>query len=146
MVDYIDISSFWRPRINQKASELYNDGHSLSEVAARLNLPKSTVRNAIQRSGAELRPHARSRKGRAIGSAPYGYVWIKGELIEDQREQRVIQIILEHWQAGKKFSAIAEVLNRQKIRPRVAEKWDGGTIRKILIRRKLIPFPGSNKR
>ena len=133
MIDCIDISSFWPPRINQKASELYKDGHSLSEVAVRLDLPKSTVRKVIQRSGAELRPHAR-RRGRAIGSAPYGYVWIEGELIEDQREQRVIQIILEHWWAGKKFSDIAEVLNRQKIRPRLAEKWDGGTIRKIVIR------------
>ena len=109
---------------------MYRDGHSLSEVAIRLDLPKSSVRKAIQRSGTELR-----RRKRGVGSAPYGYVWIKGELIEDQREQRVIQIILEHWQAGKMFSDIAALLNRQKIRPRMAEKWDGGTIRKVLKRK-----------
>lgn len=134
MVDYIDISSFWRPRINQKASKLYEEGHSLSEVAVRLDMPKSSARKAILKSGTDLRPHARRHNKRAIGSAPYGFVWIKGDLIEDQREQRVIQIILGHWHAEKNFSDIAAILNRQKIRPRVAEKWDGGTIRKIILR------------
>jgi hypothetical protein len=136
-IDSIDLSSFYKPALIKKAAEIYGEGHSLAEVSHRLDVPKSSVRKTLRDAGVNLRPHPKGRRGKCVGSTPYGYVRLLEELFEDQKEQRIIQVILHHWKSGKKFSHIAEILDRQKLRPRVAEKWDGGTIRKIIIRSKI---------
>jgi hypothetical protein len=66
----------------------------------------------------------------------YGYARIAGELVEDQKEQKVIQLMLHHWRSGKTFVDVAKLLNNQKIRPRLASRWSDTTVRNIILRHK----------
>jgi hypothetical protein len=59
---------------------------------------------------------------------------VAGELIKDNKEQKVIQLMMKYWSLGHGFAAIAKSLNHQKIKPRVAKIWDGGTVRKIILK------------
>ena len=81
-----------------------------------------------------LRPHARELSGDAAGTAPYGFVRIAGELVEDRKEQKIIQLMIHHWRSGLGFTDIARRLNSQKVKPRMAAQWDGGTVRKLVLR------------
>jgi hypothetical protein len=81
-----------------------------------------------------LRPHCGVQSNEATWSAPYGYARIAGDLVEDQKEQRIIQLMIHHRQSGTGFTDIARLLNGKKIRPRTAAQWDGGTVRKIVLR------------
>jgi hypothetical protein len=135
-VDVIDISSFCKAAFLKKSAELYASGHSLSEVALKLDAPKSSVRKTLVEGGAAIRPHYKDRKGESVGTSVYGFTKVLGELVEDQKEQKIIQLMLHHWRSGKGFTDIARILNRQKIGPRQAKEWDGGTIRKIILRQK----------
>jgi hypothetical protein len=134
LIDYIDISSFFKPALFQKAAQIYASGHSLSEVALRLNVPKSSIRKTLVDGGLALRPHCKDASSASVGSVPYGYARITGVLVEDQKEQRIIQLMIHHWQSGRGFTDIARLLNSQKIRPRTAPQWDGGTVRKVILR------------
>lgn len=133
-IDNIDISSFCKPTFFKRAAELYESGQSLQQVAQQLDQPKSTVRKTLLDRGIALRPHPKNQKGNVSGTIPYGFVRIGGELIPDTKEQRIIQLMKNYWQSGNGFMEIARTLNNQKLMPRMARKWDGGTIRKIIAR------------
>jgi|GEM_PF-5535324 len=57
-----------------------------------------------------------------------------GELVRDEREHKMIQIVLDYYHRGMSFNAIAKKLSDQKIHPRSAKSWDNGTVRKIILK------------
>jgi hypothetical protein len=130
-IEYFKIS---REGISRKAADLYRTGHSLSEISQALDIPCTTAREAVLDSGATLRPQGRWQNEFFRGAPPYGFVVIAGKLIEEPREQRIVQLIMSHWKSGKSLNAIAQSLNRQKVRPRRGKAWEHSTIRFIVKR------------
>lgn len=88
------------------------------------------------RGGVDLRPHGKWQNGHARGVPPYGFVVVAGKLVEDPREQKIVQRVLAQWRSGKSFNAIAQTLNVQKVRPRSGKSWDHSVIRSIVQRNK----------
>lgn len=120
--------------IFRKAALLYAEGQSLHSISGELEVSRTLVRKAIARSNFDHRARAKRKNGYERGAPPYGYALVGGMLVEDPKEQQIIRRILSLWNSGKTFHAIAETLNRQKIRPRMASTWKYATIRKIVRR------------
>jgi len=102
------------------------------------------VRVALLKHNVGLRPSNRGLKnielktsGRHIGAAPYGYFVLKGQLVEDSREQQTVQLIMKLWSEGKSYAAIAQYLNGHNIKTRKLRKWDHSTIANIIKYQKL---------
>lgn len=114
---------------------------SLREIARELNVSRTTVRKALLNGGADLHPlsngprkdNARSARPH-MGIAPFGYCVIKGDLTEVPKEQETIQIILKLKSSRMNLRAIADQLDRHKIKPRSAKKWDHSIISSIIKR------------
>jgi DNA invertase Pin-like site-specific DNA recombinase len=71
----------------------------------------------------------KKEKGESLGHIPYGYQRIKGKLVKDEAEQRVIRRIKRHKKQGKSYRKIAEMLNRQGVPTRSKEaKWHDSTV------------------
>ena len=68
------------------------------------------------------------------GATPYGYCLHRGALIEDPKEQKVVQIILSHWQSGVGFETIASTLNRQKFVTKMGKPWTYFAVRSVIQR------------
>lgn len=65
---------------------------------------------------------------------PYGYAWLEGKLMVDPREYKVVLKIINLWQTGKSLTAIARLLNDQKVATRMRGKWFHCTIAAIVKR------------
>ena len=92
-----------------------------------------------------MRPCNRSLKSCApqskrhhIGVAPYGYFVQNGCLVEDSREQVVVQKIMKLWSEEKSLSDIARHINGLKIRPRKGRAFDHSIVRSIVNRHESI--------
>jgi hypothetical protein len=137
--DKIELPSFTKRCITQKAAEMYASGASLSAIAAEIGIAKTTVRQALIADGVALRAHSNRQLGaktRSIKTAPYGYCLVGGRLIEDPREMAIVQMMLAWWRGGQSLGAIARRLNSQKIKPRKASKWSQPTVGFIIQRQK----------
>jgi hypothetical protein len=134
LLDPIDVSSLLKEGIFRKAAFLYAEGHSLHSISRDLEVSRTLVRKAIARSDVDHRAREKRKNGYERGAPPYGYALVGGRLVEDPKEQQIVRRILALWNSGKTFHAIAETLNRQKIRPRTARTWKYATIQKIIRR------------
>lgn len=67
-----------------------------------------------------------------LASAAYGYKCIDGQLYPDEQEAPIVKEIFKMALDGKGVTAIAKNLNSRNIKPRIAEKWDGGCVYAIL--------------
>jgi len=63
-----------------------------------------------------------------IGSPPYGYANVNGEMVIVPEEAEVVKRIFSECLSGKGGSAIAKGLNRDKIPARRGNHWSSGTI------------------
>lgn len=133
LIDYIDISSFHREALFEKAAQIYQSGLSLSLVAETLQIPKSTPRDTLVQGGMPLRPTTSGMDKRDIGAPNFGHVRIDGKVVKDPKEQKLIRLMVSYWKSGMSFNAIAKKFNDQKVKPRTAKEWNG-TIRKIILR------------
>ncbi|MBX2988834.1 MAG: recombinase family protein [Bdellovibrionaceae bacterium] len=86
--------------------------------------PSNRVRNSLPTN--IKRPH--------IGVSPYGYCIIRGSLVEVPKEQEVIRLVLKLRSENKTLSAIAEHLNKHRVKPRNAKRWDHSTVNSIIKR------------
>ena len=134
LIDSIDVSSFCKDAIFEKALQFYESGLSLAQVAQTLQIPKSTIRTTLVEAGVALRPSTRGMNKSDIGATNYGHVRIDGKAVKDPKEQKLIRLMISYWQSGMSFNGIAKKLNNQKIKPRTAKEWNNGTIRKIILR------------
>lgn len=97
------------------------------------------ARVALIKHGVGLRSSNRGLKnvelktaGRHVGAAPYGYFVLKGKLVEDNREQQTVQLIIKLWSEGKSYAAIARYLNEHSVKTRRLRKWDHSTVGNII--------------
>lgn len=133
LLDYSGVCSILRERVFEKAIEFYENGASVREISRALDIPKTTLKDNLKRlscqSGQKILPAKVF-----LGAAPYGFCIHKGELVMVEAEQKAVKIMMRYWQAGKSFRAIADVLNRQKIKTRKSKVWDHSVVRVILKR------------
>ena len=127
--------------IFEKAAPLYRSGSSLREIARELQIPQTTLRQTLLDGGLDLRPSNRvycsiptSIKRPHIGVSPYGFCIIRGALVEVPKEQEVVRLILKLRSEHKTLTAIAEHLNKHRVKPRNAKRWDHSTVNSIIKR------------
>jgi len=61
---------------------LRSKGKQRGETLA-LEVPRSSLRDALVRSGFDLRPQGKWQNGHVRGVPPYGYVVVGGKLVEN---------------------------------------------------------------
>jgi len=145
--DYIDFPSLSIDGISSRAAEFYASGLSLAQVSKQLNKSKSFIRKTLLEAGVALRaskdileegkPRTHSHH---TGNTPFGYRCLRGRLIMDAREIKIVQLVLNFWTAGQSYSAIAKHLNNQGIKNRKATPWDHSLVRSIVERHKEKPL------
>ena len=65
---------------------------------------------------------------------PYGYKEVNGSLVEVNREARVVREILKRREQGHTLRAIANDLNRRRVKAKKGGKWYASTIRYLIQR------------
>lgn len=141
--DFIELSPRTPARIIEKCAPLYETGLSLRDIEERTGIAKSTIRETLTRSGFALRnplngnaskiDNKRTKRG---GSTPFGYAYLDGKLLMDPKEQIAIRKILNLWESGKSYQAIADELNDKKIPTRSGKPWIKSVVRSIIMKAK----------
>ena len=72
--------------------------------------------------------------GYAYGAPPYGWRAEGGELVVDEAEQLVVARMAELHAGGASLREIAEVLDRDGVRPRRGERWQSKVVGRIVRR------------
>ena len=93
--------------------------------------PLSNVRDRLQRG--------RSRKARqggyvGYGSPAFGQKAINGELVDDEREQAIIELIRRHHKSGKSLQQIANWLNDNGHKTKRGNEWKRISVKRVLDR------------
>jgi hypothetical protein len=70
------------------------------------------------------------------GATPYGFCYLDGKLVPDNREQQIIHRITEMVANGVSYRGIARALNLQKVKTRHCKTWKHEVIKQIYIRNK----------
>ncbi len=70
------------------------------------------------------------------GSPPFGHTSVNGELVEDPREQQVIEFICHHHKSGKSLQQIADWLNQQNFQTKRGQQWKRISVKRVIDRLK----------
>ncbi len=68
------------------------------------------------------------------GSPAFGLCSINGELVEDPREQQVIELIRRHHKSGKSLQQIANWLNEKGYKTKRGQQWRRISVKRVLDR------------
>ncbi len=114
---------------------------SHSWIARELNVTEGWVKSALARdkkiSGVntdEISILKKCATRARHGAAPFGFEILDCRLVENQREMRTLQKIIELWNAGHGSAAIARELNRSKLKTRKGKLWDHSVISAVILR------------
>ena len=75
------------------------------------------------------------------GSPAFGQKTIDGQLVEDPKEQEIIDLIRRHHKSGKSLQQIADWLNHNEYKTKRGQQW-----RRISVKRVLDRLYGKNPR
>ena len=73
------------------------------------------------------------------GATPYGYCYLDGQLVVDDKEQQILHRIVEMRTNGQSFRAIARALNDQRKPTRHGKTWKHEVVKQIYIRARAKP-------
>ena len=139
--DYIDFISLSVEGISSKAAEFYASGLSLRQISQHLNKSKSFIRKTLLEAGVCLRESLASQPSESSrppkphsGNTPYGYRNLRGRLIMDAREIKIVHSIMKPRTRGKSYSAIATHLNGLGLKNRRATPWEHSVVGSIVER------------
>ncbi len=68
------------------------------------------------------------------GSPAFGQESVNGELVENEKEQEVIELIRRHHKSGKSLQQIADWLNQQGYTTKRGSEWKRISIKRVLDR------------
>jgi hypothetical protein len=118
-------------RIFEICAPLYSQGMSLREIAKQIDLPRTTIKAALNAGGLPMRrpteannSGSKSTRHMKAGAIPYGYAYLEGRPVKEPKEYKVVLQIQNLWQSGKGCSAFASTLNDQKILTRGGQPMD----------------------
>lgn len=139
--DFIHFSKILQPGIFQEARQFYASGLSLEQVAERLKKSKSFIRSTLIAGGVSLRPSTHTpegkvarNQGRLAGPAPFGFTYLRGQLVVHPGEVEHLMFILDLWNQGQGPSAIARQLNERSILSKTGKQWDHSSITSVVER------------
>lgn len=141
--DFIEITIHLITQENRDLRAFYELGHSINEIADRLGLSYSTVRDQLARQGVTLRPNksvsfSKDQRQTFKNSAPppYGFCYLEGRLQKDPREYPILQIIDKQIQLGRSPTEIARYLSGKELKTRHGKLWRQAHVFKIVQRLK----------
>jgi hypothetical protein len=133
-VDFIDLSNFFDATIIKKTAQLREKGLTYKEISQVTGIPKTNIHRVLSSQPESHHPTPASPKKFLNGATPFGYCLFRGSIVEDPKEQKVVQIILSHWQSGDGFETIANTLNQQKQVTKTGTPWTYCAIRSVVRR------------
>jgi DNA invertase Pin-like site-specific DNA recombinase len=68
------------------------------------------------------------------GSPPFGHTAVNGKLVENPREQQVIELIRRHHKSGKSLQQIADWLNQHHYCTKRGQDWKRISVKRVLDR------------
>ena len=68
------------------------------------------------------------------GSPAFGQRTINGRLVEDPREQEIIDLIRRHHKSGKSLQQIADWLNQNSYKTKRGQQWRRISVKRVLDR------------
>jgi DNA invertase Pin-like site-specific DNA recombinase len=68
------------------------------------------------------------------GSPPFGQISLNGELVDDPKEQTVIQLIQEQHELGKSLQQIADWLNENSYTTKRGQQWKRISVKRVIDR------------
>jgi len=139
MLDIIDISSLFKECISQKCIALYEKGQSLRQISQEVGWSKTTIGVELNKAGLILRKKnlvpasgtENNARGKT-GNPPYGFCWLRNQLVVNPKEIETAHLIVKLWQAGTKPNGIVKILTDQKIKSRSHKQWHHSTIKNII--------------
>jgi site-specific DNA recombinase len=76
----------------------------------------------------------RAKLGKRIsGAAPFGYAWIDGKLVPDQKEGPVRRLMYELFRQTQRVRTVATLLNKRGHRTRSGRPFTNTTVRRLLL-------------
>jgi hypothetical protein len=130
-----------KPAIFQEARQLYESGLSLAQVAGRLKKSKTFIRSTLLTGLVTLRPSmqtpegkAARNQGRMAGPSPYGFTYLRNQLVVNPAEIEHLLSILDLWKNGQGPRAIARRLNDQNILSKMGKHWDHSAVTSVIDR------------
>jgi len=128
--DFIEITIHLITQENHDLKGFYEQGHSINEIADRLRLSYSTVRDQLARQGVTLRTNksvsfSKDQRQTFKNSAPppYGFCYLEGQLQKDPREYPILQIIEKQRQQGRSPTEISRFLSGKGFKTRHGKSW-----------------------
>ena len=83
----------------------------------------------------------RGRKAKAAqggyagyGSPAFGQKTINGQLVEEPKEQEIIELIRRHHKSGKSLQQIADWLNQNEYKTKRGQQWRRISVKRVLDR------------
>lgn len=126
----IELPFKYRSSATEKIIKYYQDGLSLREIQRRGGGSKTKIRQTLIDAGVEIRSFDKDNpikpdltKVMRSGATPYGFCYLDGKLVPDNREQQVIHRIMEMVANGMSYRATARALNNQKVKTRFGKSW-----------------------
>lgn len=115
---------------NADFKALYEQGHSLKEIAKQCATPVTTVRSHLVRQGVTFRANKSvgfngnlRQTFKSSAPPPYGYCYLEGRLQKDPREYPILQIIEKQRQHGRTPTEIARFLVCKDLKTRNGKTW-----------------------
>ena len=142
--DFIEIQVHLISQENPNLKDLYEQGHSIKEIAAQFNLAYSSVHRQLVRQQVTFRANKsvsflENQRQTFKNSAPpaYGYCYLEGHLQKDPREYPILQIIEKQRQTGRTPTEIARYLDGKKLKTRHGKSWRQAHVFNIIQRLKI---------
>jgi lambda repressor-like predicted transcriptional regulator len=93
-----------KDRIFEICAPLYSQGMSLREIAKQIDLPRTTIKAALNAGGLPMRATTETEKSELngtrpmkAGAVPYGYAYLEGRPVKEPKEYKVVLQIQSLW-------------------------------------------------
>jgi len=94
-------------------------------------LPLNQIRERLER-GRQIKAENGGYAG--YGSPPFGQESVNGKLVNNHKEQEIIELIRRHHKSGKSLQQIADWLNHHCFKTKRGSQWQRISVKRVLDR------------